>query len=175
MLPQYSRLGPAFELESDLQDTLDLHRKWLVDLNARKTQLVAFDWSDNTGAIDLKMDWQFLRKNHLFKMRWLTLLNWIVVLTLSIVLKQPPRKLEAWFVLWSFFFLKLICISITTIWSFMEYCCDVWAGARSCYLDCYICYEQLCYIYKLFYITIHPSLAAFFEVSSKCSHLKSFL
>ena len=110
-----------------------------------------------------------------FKMRWLTLLNWIVVLTLSIVLKQPPRKLEAWFVLWSFFFLKLICISITTIWSFMEYCCDVWAGARSCYLDCYISYEQLCYIYKLFYITIHPSLAAFFEVSSKCSHLKSFL
>ena len=135
-----------------------------------------------TGLITLVLliwKWMglFLRKNNLFKMRGLTLLNWIVVLTLSIVLKQPPRKLESWFVLWSFFLLKLICISITTIWSFMENCCDVWAGARSCYLDCYISYEQLCYIYKLFYVTIHPSRAAFFEKkkSSKFSHLKSFL
>ena len=30
----------AFELESDLQDTVDWGRKWLVDFNAGKTQLV---------------------------------------------------------------------------------------------------------------------------------------
>ena len=30
----------ASELESDLRDTVDLGRKWLVDLNAGKTQLV---------------------------------------------------------------------------------------------------------------------------------------
>ena len=36
--------------------TLDWDRKWLVDFNARKTQLVSFDWSKNTDAIDVKMN-----------------------------------------------------------------------------------------------------------------------
>ena len=31
-------------------------RKWRVDFTARKTQMVSFDWSNNTGAIDVKMD-----------------------------------------------------------------------------------------------------------------------
>ena len=31
-------------------------RKWLVDFNAGKIQLVSFDCSRNTGAIDVKMD-----------------------------------------------------------------------------------------------------------------------
>ena len=35
---------------------MDWGRKWLVDLNAGKTQLVLLDWSSNTGAIDLKVD-----------------------------------------------------------------------------------------------------------------------
>ena len=43
------------ELESDLQDTLDWGRKWLVEFNAGKTQLVSFDQSNNTGTIDVKM------------------------------------------------------------------------------------------------------------------------
>ena len=46
----------AFELEPDLQDTVDWGRKWLVDFNAGKTQLVSFDQSNNTSAIDVKMD-----------------------------------------------------------------------------------------------------------------------
>ena len=46
----------ASELESDLRDTVDWGRKWLVDFNAGKTQLVLFDLSNNTGAIDVKMD-----------------------------------------------------------------------------------------------------------------------
>ena len=41
----------ASELESDLRDTVDWGRKWLVDLNAGKTQLVSFDQSNNTGPI----------------------------------------------------------------------------------------------------------------------------
>ena len=36
----------------------------------------------------------------------------IGVLTLSLLLKLSPKKLEPWFVLWSFFLLKLLCISI---------------------------------------------------------------
>ena len=35
---------------------LDWGRKWLVDFNAGKTQLVSFDQSKNTGAIDVKTD-----------------------------------------------------------------------------------------------------------------------
>ena len=46
----------ASELESDLWDTVAWHRKWLVDFNAGKIQLVSFDHSDNIGAIDMKMD-----------------------------------------------------------------------------------------------------------------------
>ena len=45
----------AAELESDLRDTVDWSRKWLVDFNAGKTQLVSFDWRNNTGAIDVKI------------------------------------------------------------------------------------------------------------------------
>ena len=33
-----------------------LGKKWLVDFNARKTQLVSIDWPNNTGSIDVKMD-----------------------------------------------------------------------------------------------------------------------
>ena len=46
----------ASEHESELRDTKDWGRRWLVDLNAGKTQLVSFDWSNNTSAIDVKMD-----------------------------------------------------------------------------------------------------------------------
>ena len=32
------------------------YQKWLVNLNAGKTQLFSFDRSNNTGSIDVKMD-----------------------------------------------------------------------------------------------------------------------
>ena len=57
----------AFELESDLQDTVDLGKKWLVDFNAGKTQLVSFDQSKNTDAIDKKMDGSVLEQKRSFK------------------------------------------------------------------------------------------------------------
>ena len=45
----------------------ELGKKWLVDFNAGKTQLVSFDQSNNTGAIDVKMDGSVLEKNHLLR------------------------------------------------------------------------------------------------------------
>ena len=60
------------ELESDLRDTVDWGRKWLADLNAGKTQLVSFDRSNNTGAIDVKMDGSALEEKASFKMLGLT-------------------------------------------------------------------------------------------------------
>ena len=88
-------------------------RKWLVEFNAGKTQLVSFDRSNNTGAIDKKMDGSVLGENHFLRC-WgcLPLLNWIRALTLSLLLELPPRKLEPWFVLWSLFLLRLLCITI---------------------------------------------------------------
>ena len=52
----WQQLELASELESDLRDTVDWGRKWLVDFNAGKNQLVSFDRSKNTGAIDVKID-----------------------------------------------------------------------------------------------------------------------
>ena len=43
----WQQLELASELESDLQHSVDWGRKWLVDLNAEKTQLGSFDWSSN--------------------------------------------------------------------------------------------------------------------------------
>ena len=47
---------------------------------------------------------------------WLLPSTWIGALTLSVLLKLPPRKLEPWFVLWSFFLLRLLCISINLLY-----------------------------------------------------------
>ena len=49
----WQQLELAPELESDLRDTVDKGRKWLVDFSAGKTQLALFDRSNNTGAIDV--------------------------------------------------------------------------------------------------------------------------
>ena len=58
----WQQLELASELESDLRDTVDSGSKWLVDFNAGKTQLVSFDWSKNTGAIDVKMEGSVLEE-----------------------------------------------------------------------------------------------------------------
>ena len=42
----WQQLELASELESDLRDTVD---------NAEKTQFVLFNWSNNTGVIDVKI------------------------------------------------------------------------------------------------------------------------
>ena len=68
----WPQLELAFELESDFQDTVDWGRKWLADFNAGKTQQVSFDWSNNTGAIDKKMDGSVLEGKSSFKMLELT-------------------------------------------------------------------------------------------------------
>ena len=60
------------KLESDLRHNVGRGRKWLVDFNAAKTKLVLFDRSNNTGAIDQKMDGSVLEKKSSFKMLGLT-------------------------------------------------------------------------------------------------------
>ena len=62
------QLELASELESDLRVTVDQDRKWLVDLNAGKTQLILFNQSNNTGAIDVEIDGSALEEKSSFKM-----------------------------------------------------------------------------------------------------------
>ena len=62
----------ASEIESDLWDTVDRGKKWLVDSTAGKTQLVSFDWSNNNGSTDMKMDGSVLEEKLSFKMLVLT-------------------------------------------------------------------------------------------------------
>ena len=60
------------ELESDLQDTLDWGKKWLLDFSAGKTQLVSFDLSNNNCSIDVNIDESVLQEKSSFKMLRLT-------------------------------------------------------------------------------------------------------
>ena len=91
----WQQLELASELESDLLDTVDWGKKWLVDFNAGKTQLVSFDRSNNNGSIDVKMDGSVFGEKSSFKMLRLTFfskLDWGY--SLSLLLKLPPKKLE---------------------------------------------------------------------------------
>ena len=78
-----------------LLDTVDWSKKWFVDFNAEKTQLVSFDRSNNNGSIDVKIDGSVLEENSSFKILGLTFfskLNWASYV-ISIA-KTLPRKLE---------------------------------------------------------------------------------
>ena len=68
----WQQLELASELRSDLRDTVDWGKKWLVDFNAGKTQLVLFDRFNDTGPIDVKMDGSALEEKSSFKMLGLT-------------------------------------------------------------------------------------------------------
>ena len=51
----WEQLELASELESDPRGTVDWGRKWIVNFDAGKTQLVWFDQCYNAGAIDVKV------------------------------------------------------------------------------------------------------------------------
>ena len=136
----------ASELESDLSDTVDCGRKWLLDFSTGKTQLVPFDLSKSTGAIDVKTDGSVLEEKSFFN-------HLLTFKTLSLLLKLPPRKLDP--------------PRKSTICPCMEYCYHVWAGAPSCYL------ELLNKLQKRICRTVGPSLAASLEPLVHCRNAAS--
>ena len=149
----------ASELESDLRDTVGWGKKWLVDFNAGKTQLFSFDRSDNNGSIDVKMGWSILEEKSSFKMLGLTFsskLDWGSYI-ISIA-KTASKKIGA--LIRSMKFLSpevALYLYKSTILPCMEYCCHVWAGAPSCYLD------LLDKLQKRICRIVGPSLAASLE------------
>ena len=91
----WQQLELAFELKSDLIDTFDQDRKWLVDFNAGKIRLVLFGQSDNSGAIDMEIDESVLEEKSSFKMLGLPVsikLDW--ALTVFLLLELPPWQLK---------------------------------------------------------------------------------
>ena len=68
----WQQLELASELESDLRGNVEWGRKWLVNFNSGTTQLVLFNWSNNTGAIDVNMDGYVHEGKSSFKMQELT-------------------------------------------------------------------------------------------------------
>ena len=72
----WQQLELASELESSLRDTLGWARNWHVDFTSGKIQLVLFDCSNDTGAVDVKVDGSVLEEKSYFKMLG-SLLNWI--------------------------------------------------------------------------------------------------
>ena len=150
----------ASELESDLRDTVDWSKKWLVDFNAGKTQLVSFDRSNKNGSIDVKMGWSVLEEKSSFKMLGLTFsskLDWGSYI-ISIA-KTASKKIGA--LVRSMKFLSpevALYLYKSTISPCMEYCCHVLAGAPSCYLD------LLDKLQKRICRIVGPSLAASLEL-----------
>ena len=163
----WQQLELASELESDLRDTVDWGRKWLVDFNAEKTQLVSFDRSENTGAIDVNMDGSVLEEKLSFKMLGLTFsskLDWGSYI-ISIA-KTTSKKIGA--LIRSMKFLSpevALYLYKSTIRPCMEYCCHVWVGAPSCYL------ELLDKLQKQICRTVGPSLAASLEPLAHCRNV----
>ena len=138
---------------------MDWSERWLVDFNAEKTQLVLFDQSNNIGSIDVKMDKSVLEGKSSLKVLGLTFsskLDWGFY-TMSIA-KTASKKIGA--LICSMKFLSpevALYLYKSTIRPCMEYCCHVWAGAPSCYL------ELLDKLQKRICRTVGPSLAASLE------------
>ena len=139
-----------------IYETLDWGRKWLFDFNAGKTELFLFDCS-NTGAVDVKMDGSVKMHGLTFSCK----LNWgsyiiciaktsskkIGVLICSMKLLSPVVAL---------YFYK------STIQLCREYCCRIWAGIPSCYL------ELLDKLQKWICRTVGLSLATSLEPLAHC-------
>ena len=123
----------ASELESDLQDTFDWVRKWPFDFSAGKTQLISFDESNNTGAIDVKIDGSVIDEKSSFKMLGLTFsFKLDRVSYISSIGKTASKKIGALIRSMKFLSLEVaLYLYKSTIRPCMEYCCHVWAGAPS--------------------------------------------
>ena len=123
-----------------------------------KTQLLSFDWSNNNGSIDVKMDGSVLEEKSSFKMLGLTSskLDWgSYVISIA---KTASKKIGALIRSMKFLSLEVTqCLYKSTICPCMEYCCHIWAGAPSCYL------ELLDKLQKQICTTVGPSPAASHE------------
>ena len=145
---------------------MDWGRKWFVDLTAGKSQLVSFDWSKNTGAIDVKMDGSVHEEKSSFKMLGLTFsskLHWGSYIIS--VAKTASKKIGALIRSVKFHSPEVaLYLCKSTMYGILLSC---WAGAPSCYL------ELLDKLQKRICRTVGPSLAASLEPLAHCRNVAS--
>ena len=112
-------------------------KKWLVDFNAGKTQLVSFHRSNNNGSIDMKIDGSVFEVKSSFKMLGLTFsskLDWGSYIIF--IAKTGSKRIGALICSMKFLSPEVsLYLYKSTIRPCVEYCCHVWAGAPSCYLE----------------------------------------
>ena len=130
----------------------------------RKTQLVSFDRSKNTGAIDVKMDGSVLEEKTSFGMLGLTFsskLDWDSHIVS--IAKTTCKKIGAFIRSMKFLSPEIaLYLYKSTIQPCMEYCCHVWAGAPNWYL------ELPDKLQKWICRAVGPSLAASLEPLAHC-------
>ena len=110
-------------------------KKWLVDFNAGKTQLVLFDRSNNTGTIDVKMDGSVLEeKSGFLGLTFSSKLDWGFYITS--IAKTASKKIEALIRTMEFLSPEVaLYLYKSIIRPCMEHCCHVWVGAPGCYFE----------------------------------------
>ena len=134
-----------------------------------KNSTTTFNRSNNTGAIDVKMDGSVLEEKLPFKMLGLTFsskFDWHSYI-ISIV-KSASKKIVA--LIDSIKFLSpgvALYLYKSTIKPYMEYCCHAWTGAPSCYLG------LLDKLQKWISRTVGPSLVASLEPLPHCLNIAS--
>ena len=123
------------ELESDLQDTVDWGKKWLVDFNADKTQLVSFDTSNNNGSTGMKMDGSLQKENPMLGLTLSSMLD--QGSSIISIAKTASKKIGALICYMEFLSHEVALYACkSTIPPCMEYCFHIWAGgASNCYLE----------------------------------------
>ena len=133
----WQQLELASELESDLRDTVDWGKKWLVDFNAGQTQLVLFDRSNNNGSIDVKMDGSVLEEKSTLKMLGLTFSSKLDWGSCAISIAKTASKKRGALIRSMKFLSPEVALYLykSTIRPCLKCCCHVWAGAPSCYLE----------------------------------------
>ena len=150
-----------------MKDTVDSGIKWLVYFNAGKSQLVLFDWFNNTGAIDVKMDGSVLKEKSSFKTLGLTFSSKLVQGTYAIsIAKTSSKKIGTLFHSMKFLSSEVaLYLYKSTIRLCIEYCRHVCTGAPSCYL------KLLDKLQKWTCLSVDPSPSASLEPLAHCRNV----
>ena len=160
-----------------LLSTLSLNLNWLFNLNL----IYEIMWTGVGRGLLIsmleKLNCLFFKQvslTTLVLLMWvrcwgcLFLLNWTVTIALStLIIKLPPRKFEPWFVLLSFFLLRLLFISINLPYSL------AWNTVAMSGLMLLTAAEMLNKLQKQICRTVVPSLSAFLESLDHCRKIAS--
>ena len=155
----WQQLELASELESDLQGTANWWRKWLVNFSARKTQLVSFDWSNNSGGNNGKVDGSVLEENLSLK---------ILVLPFSSKLDLGSYIVSI--AIWSFFVPKMLFISLNL--PYVPACNTIvmsGGDVPSCYLG------MLDKLQKWLCLNVCPTFATSLDYLGHCRNVTSLV